>query len=57
MGSLATNSVLADAILISPRPPIPPITIKKVRDFEKSTEISRQKTINSKCKKMGCRDG
>ena len=39
-GSLA-DGVLADAILISPRPPIPPTNIRKVRVREKSTETKK----------------
>ena len=44
VGSLA-DCVLADAILIPLRPPIPPTNLKKVRVREKSTETSNRKTI------------
>ena len=36
-GSLA-DGVLADAILIPPRPPIPPTNIRRVSGHKKSTE-------------------
>ena len=42
-GSLA-DSVLADAILIPPSPPIPPTNIRKVRGPRKSMETSNKKT-------------
>ena len=44
MGSLA-DCVLADVIIIPPRPPILPTTIKKVRGLRKSTETSNIKAI------------
>ena len=37
--------VLAGAILIPPRPPTLPTNIRKVRGFQKSTEISNTKTM------------
>ena len=43
-GSLA-DGVLADAILIPPRPTIPPTNIRKVMGRRKSTETSNTKTI------------
>ena len=44
VGSLA-DGVLADAILIPPCPPIPPINISKGRGHQKSMETSNTKTI------------
>ena len=43
MGSLE-DCVLADAILIPPRPLIPPTTTMKVSGLRKSTETSNRKT-------------
>ena len=43
-GSL-TDGELADAILIPPRPPIPPTNIRKVWGLRKSTETSNTETI------------
>ena len=43
-GSLG-DGVLADMIIIPPRPTIPPTNIRKVRDLRKSTESSNTKTI------------
>ena len=43
-GSLA-DSVLADAILIFPRPLLPPTNIRKGRGRQKSTGTSSRKTI------------
>ena len=43
-GSLA-DGVLANAILIFPRSPIPPTNIRKVRGPRKSTEASNRKNI------------
>ena len=43
-GSLA-DGVLADAILIPPRPQIPPTNIRKGRGRRKSTETSNTKNI------------
>ena len=43
-GSLA-DGVLADAILIPTRPPIPPTTIRKGRGHQKSSETCNRKTI------------
>ena len=43
-GSLA-DGVLADAILIPPRPPILPANIRMVRGPQKTTEASNRKTI------------
>ena len=42
------DCVLANAILIPPRLPIPPTTIKKGRVFEKSTELVTEKLYTSK---------
>ena len=46
VGSLA--GVLAEAILIPPRPTILPIHIGRYGFLEKSTETSNRKTITSK---------
>ena len=57
MGSLA-DCVLADAILIPPRPPIPPTNLKKVRGPQKKVRKQiTQKLFTSKWKKRRCRDG
>ena len=47
MGSLA-YCVLADDILIPPRPPIPPTTIKKVRGLRKKNGNLTEKPFTSK---------
>ena len=39
------DGVLADAILISPRPPLPPTNIRKGRGRRKKTETSNRKNI------------
>ena len=43
--------VLADAILIPPRPPIPPTSIIKVRGLRKSMKLETEKPFTSKRKK------
>ena len=52
MRSLAVSladGVLADAILIPPHPPIPPITIRKIRDPRKKVrKLVTQKPFTSK---------
>ena len=53
LASSLADCVLTDAILISPRPPIPPTIIMKVRGLQKSTETSSRKTITTKRR---CRD-
>ena len=60
MTSLAcslADGVLADAILISPRPLIPPTNIMKVRGPRKSTETSNRKAILLVNVKRRWRDG
>ena len=44
MGLLA-DCVLADPILIPPRPSLLPTTIKKIRGLQKGTETSNRKNI------------
>ena len=46
MGSLA-DCVLADAILIYPRPPIPPTTIKEARGLKKVRKLVTEKLYTS----------
>ena len=46
-GSLA-DGVLADAILIPPRPPIPPTYIKMVRGPQKIRKLVTEKPFTSK---------
>ena len=46
-GSLA-DGVLADAIFISPRLPIPPTNIRKVRASKKVRKVVTQKPFTSK---------
>ena len=45
LASSLADGVLADAILIPPRPPIQPSNLKKVRGLQKSTETSNRKVI------------
>ena len=45
MGSLA-DCVLADAILVPPRPLIPPINIRKIKGPRKNYGTSNRKTIS-----------
>ena len=54
-GSLA-DGVLADAILISPHPPIPPTNIGMVRDPQNVRKLVTEKPFTSKYKRR-CRDG
>ena len=54
-GSLA-DGVLADAILIPPRPPILPTNLRREGVVEKSTETSNRKPLLVN-EKRRCRDG
>ena len=56
MGSLA-DCVLADTILIHPRPPILLTTIKKVRGFQKKVRKLEKKNHLLVNEKRSCRDG
>ena len=47
MSSLA-DCVLADSILIPPRPAIPPTTIMKVRGLQKVRKLVTEKPFTSK---------
>ena len=54
MTSLAcslADAVLADAILISPHPPLPPTNIRKVRGPQKVWKLVTEKPLTSKWKK------
>ena len=46
-GSLV-DGVLADAILIFPRPPLPPTTTKKVRGLQKVRKLVTETLFTSK---------